>query len=102
LNPYSVAGTGFSLTGAPTPPYTLAPGNFLDLTVRFSGNIAAAYSASLQVNTINVILLATAVPGALLTVFPYFCLFVAAQTISDYIAYRDIFHAGEVSEAATS
>ncbi|MET0681760.1 MAG: BPSS1780 family membrane protein [Casimicrobiaceae bacterium] len=37
----------------------------------------------------------------LLTVFPYFCLFVAAQTISDYIAYRDIFHAGEASEAAT-
>jgi hypothetical protein len=37
----------------------------------------------------------------LLIVFPYFCLFVAAQTISDYIAYRDIFHAGEVSEAAS-
>jgi len=41
-----------------------------------------------------------AVYVTLLTVFPYFCLFVAAQTISDYIAYRDIFHAGEGSEAA--
>jgi hypothetical protein len=30
-----------------------------------------------------------------LTVFPYVFLFVAAQTIADYIAYRDIFHAGE-------
>jgi hypothetical protein len=32
-----------------------------------------------------------------LTVVPYVFLFVAAQTISDYIAYRDIFHAGEPS-----
>ena len=30
-----------------------------------------------------------------LTVVPYVFLFVAAQTISDYVAYRDIFHAGE-------
>jgi len=30
-----------------------------------------------------------------LTVVPYVFLFVAAQAISDYIAYRDIFHAGE-------
>ena len=32
-----------------------------------------------------------------LIVVPYVFLFVAAQTISDYIAYRDIFHAGEPS-----
>ena len=30
-----------------------------------------------------------------LIVVPYVFLFVAAQTISDYVAYRDIFHAGE-------
>ena len=30
-----------------------------------------------------------------LVVVPYVFLFVAAQTISDYVAYRDIFHAGE-------
>ena len=37
-----------------------------------------------------------------LTVVPYVFLFVAAQAISDYIAYRDIFHAGESSAAAES
>jgi hypothetical protein len=30
-----------------------------------------------------------------LTVVPYLVLFAAAQAISDYVAYRDIFHAGE-------
>jgi hypothetical protein len=30
-----------------------------------------------------------------LLVVPYVFLFIAAQTISDYVAYRDIFHAGE-------
>ena len=30
-----------------------------------------------------------------LTVVPYIFLFVAAQAISDYVAYRDIFHADE-------
>ena len=38
-----------------------------------------------------------------LIVVPYVFLFVAAQTISDYVAYRDIFHAGEgTSEAAAT
>lgn len=32
-----------------------------------------------------------------LTVVPYLVLFAAAQAISDYVAYRDLFHAGEVS-----
>ena len=32
-----------------------------------------------------------------LTVVPYVFLFVAAQTISDYVAYRDIFHAGDAA-----
>ena len=47
----------------------------------------------------------TVVPYVIaLTVVPYVFLFVAAQTISDYVAYRDIFHAGEASgpdESAT-
>ena len=34
-----------------------------------------------------------------LIVVPYVFLFVAAQTISDYVAYRDIFHAGEDGSA---
>jgi len=37
-----------------------------------------------------------------LTVVPYVFLFVATQTISDYVAYRDIFHAGEASGPAES
>jgi len=37
-----------------------------------------------------------------LTVVPYVFLFVATQTISDYVAYRDIFHAGEASDPAES
>jgi hypothetical protein len=32
-----------------------------------------------------------------LTVVPYLVLFAAAQAISDYVAYRDLFHAGEAS-----
>jgi uncharacterized membrane protein len=39
---------------------------------------------------------AAAAPYAIaLTVVPYIFLFVAAQAISDYVAYRDIFHADE-------
>ena len=34
-----------------------------------------------------------------LTVVPYIFLFVAAQTISDYVAYRDIFHAPDAEAA---
>ena len=34
-----------------------------------------------------------------LTIVPYIFLFVAAQAISDYVAYRDIFHADEIVEA---
>ncbi len=35
-----------------------------------------------------------------LTVVPYVFLFVATQTISDYVAYRDLFHAGEAGDVA--
>ena len=35
-------------------------------------------------------------PEIALTVVPYVFLFVAAQAISDYVAYRDIFHPDEV------
>ena len=50
---------------------------------------------------IAVALIALVVPQSVgpyvvaLTVVPYVFLFVAAQTISDYVAYRDIFHAGD-------
>jgi hypothetical protein len=50
---------------------------------------------------IAVALIALVVPQSIgpyvvaLMVVPYVFLFVAAQTISDYVAYRDIFHAGD-------
>jgi hypothetical protein len=57
---------------------------------------------------IAIALIAVVVPSAAapyviaLTVVPYVFLFVAAQAISDYVAYRDIFHAdeGEAAPAA--
>jgi hypothetical protein len=51
-------------------------------------------------------LVATAVPKSLallftlLAVLPYFFLFTATLHISDYVVYRDIFHAGEEGAAA--
>ena len=42
------------------------------------------------------------VPFAIaLLVVPYVFLFIAAQTISDYVAYRDIFHSGESATLPT-
>jgi uncharacterized membrane protein len=54
---------------------------------------------------VAIALIALLVPPAaapyviVLTVVPYVFLFVATQTISDYVAYRDIFHAGEGAAA---
>jgi hypothetical protein len=59
---------------------------------------------------IAIALIAVVVPAAAapyviaLTVVPYIFLFVAAQAISDFVAYRDIFHAdeGEMGSETTS
>lgn len=66
----ALSGSGFTLIGAPSGQPIVAPSNFLEFTVEFSApsQTTAMYSASLQVNTINVILIATTVPGPLLTV----------------------------------
>ncbi|MEO8302858.1 MAG: BPSS1780 family membrane protein [Betaproteobacteria bacterium] len=54
---------------------------------------------------IAVALIAVVVPSGIapyviaLTVVPYIFLFVAAQAISDYVAYRDIFHGDDSREA---
>jgi hypothetical protein len=67
----SVNGAGFSVAGnTPTLPYTIAPGNFLDIAVRFSAGPPASYSAHFQVNGANTILLASSVVAPVLTVFP--------------------------------
>ncbi|MGD1094350.1 MAG: hypothetical protein ABSB35_20470, partial [Bryobacteraceae bacterium] len=66
-----VSGAGFVLSGAPTtypvPPLNTNP---LRFSVQFSATTPASYSASLQVNSINVFLLATVVPGLTLSVSP--------------------------------
>jgi hypothetical protein len=39
---------------------------------------------------------------AALVVLPYVAFFVATLHISDYVSYRDVFHAGEGNQAASS
>jgi hypothetical protein len=62
------------------------------LTLFFFGAVLPGAAIAL----IALIVPQTAVPWVIaLTVVPYIFLFVAAQTISDYVAYRDIFHGPE-------
>lgn len=70
LTTLNVSGAGFTKVGEPSLPYTIAPGNFLDFVVRFSAALPASYSASLQVNNVSVIILASSVAGPTLTVAP--------------------------------
>ncbi len=69
--PPTVRGVGFSISAV----YGYVPGQCLRFTVRFSATqpdsySAGLYSTSLQVNTINVFLLALVLPAPSLTVFP--------------------------------
>ena len=66
----SVSGAGFTIAVNGPLPYTVAPSNYLGFTVQFSASVAASYSASLQVNTIDVLLLATSVPAPTLAPIP--------------------------------
>jgi hypothetical protein len=62
------------------------------LLLFFCGAVVPAMAIAL----IAFLLPQDAVPYAIaLLVVPYVFLFIAAQTISDYVAYRDIFHSGE-------
>jgi hypothetical protein len=78
LTSLSLSGNSFSIIGAPSFPYTLAPGNFLEFTVRFApvsvGSFSAALLVNSQSNSLNVLLTATAVSapilGGLPAVFP--------------------------------
>ena len=56
----NVNGAGFALTERPTLPYVLAPGSTFDFTVRFSPTIAATYSATLAVGSVNALLIGSA------------------------------------------
>jgi hypothetical protein len=55
----SVAGSGFTLTGGPSLPATLAPGQSVDFTVVFQSAGTGSYSASLDATGISVLLTAT-------------------------------------------
>jgi len=62
----ALSGEGFALIGTPSGQPVIAPGNFLEFTVQFAPSSADSpgmYSASLQVNSIGVFLLATLVPA---------------------------------------
>ena len=65
-------GAGFMVQFVPSTPYTIAPGNFLDIYVHFAAGAAGPYSGTLQVGTQtatwSVSLQATAVPGPVVTV----------------------------------
>lgn len=63
----TIAGTGFSITGAPVLPQTLMAGAWLDFTVRFEPAAVGAYSASLRVDALSVILLAEATAAPVVT-----------------------------------
>lgn len=59
----SVAGTGFSITAAPSLPRVVPPGEWFDFTVRFEAAAAGTYSASLRADHASAILLAAATPA---------------------------------------
>lgn len=69
----NLAGSGFGLIGAPAGQPVIAPANFLEFTVQFTAARQAMYSASLQVNSINAILIATSVPGPAFTILSGTC-----------------------------
>ena len=51
-----ISGYEFIITSPPTPPPNIAPGNFLDIYIQFSGGPPASYSANFQINNISVLL----------------------------------------------
>lgn len=72
LDTLALAGDGFSISAAPSLPYTLAPytgspASEAEFGVAFGPTDVASYSAFLLVNTINIILQGTGAPTAVLT-----------------------------------
>jgi hypothetical protein len=64
----SLAGSGFTISVAPSLPYTIAPGSEAEFRVAFSPTSIGTYSAFLLVNTINITLRGRVPPSAVLTV----------------------------------
>ena len=71
LTKIALAGEGFSISSAPSLPYTLAPyvgpTSEAEFRVTFSPTSTSTYSAFLAVNTVNIVLQGTAAAGASLT-----------------------------------
>jgi hypothetical protein len=74
LTSLSLSGNSFSIVEAPSFPYTLAPENFLEFTVRCApvstGSFSAALLVNSQSNSLNVQLMATAVSAPVLIGLP--------------------------------
>ncbi len=68
LQSVAVAGQGFSISSAPSLPFSIAPSNFSEVRVRFSAGAAGSYSAILGVNSLQTLLRATVVQGATISV----------------------------------
>ena len=64
----ALSGIGFAIVNTSTLPYTIAPGNIFDFTVRFTGGPVGSFSANLQVNTVIIALAGTVAPAGTLTV----------------------------------
>jgi hypothetical protein len=63
----SLSGAGFTLTNPPSLPFTLAPGNFQDVTVHFVAGLVATYSANFQWNSVSALLIASSVAAPTLS-----------------------------------
>jgi hypothetical protein len=67
-----LSGDGFAIQSAPSIPYTLSPyvgpASEAEIDIDFSPTIVASYSATLLINTINIVLQGTAAPLAVVTV----------------------------------
>ena len=59
-----IAGSGFSVSGAPSLPYLVAAGVNVDFTVRFTPLNSSTYSANLTINSSSYIVRGTGLPGA--------------------------------------
>ena len=64
-------GSGFQVQFVPSTPYTIAPGNFLDIYVHFAAGAVGNYTGTLQISTQtaswSVSLQASAIPGPVVT-----------------------------------
>ncbi len=68
LQTVTLSGQGFTISSAPSLPFTIAPTNFVEVRVRFAGTGLGSYSATLSVNTLQTLLRASVVASATVSV----------------------------------